>query len=547
MLSAKYIKNRNSISNDIKTINSSKNFKRLHLDIPNSNSSNSVEKNKILKLLNFDHMKKINISEMNNKITEPNKIIFSNLRLRNLQILSNDSSLNKLGKSTLDVNKMFGKIKLPKNKEKEEIKKVHNEKFFSFKNEYILKFAKNAEYFNTFEKNSELISENRKDNFNENFKKIKRMLKNITNIFFNDYKVKINNDEDSKLEIFDRKSGFYKYKTNLKAKSNKSLDLPRIFATLPNEDISDLSIIEKNSVCESKMDENLNIKNKDIISGWHQFCTLMNKFISLIFTELRENKENIRKLNQKLKDYEVRLENSTKEIDKMQSFLSKYEVNSKIFLKIKNEKEIEKVKSIFNKKENEYILSNFRLKNEIKNLTSLLDENQKYYHKCKELENDINKGKQKNEELKYFYNQELQAKNMENIIHTEKEEQLELKIKELEKVIKGLQNDKDEYKKKYIENQIKVKNLSMNMNERNENILMQNEEIEWFVREYGKLNNNYLNIKRDLNNIENSLLNKMKKQEGNITKDEKNSNNKEEEDDNNESENSFLENMFQIK
>ena len=547
MLSAKYIKNRNSISNDIKNINSSKNFKRLHLDIPNSNSSNSVEKNKILKLLNFDHMKKINISEMNNKITEPNKIIFSNLRLRNLQILSNDSSLNKLGKSTLDVNKMFGKINLPKNKEKEEIKKVHNQKFFSFKNEYILKFAKNAEYFNTFEKNSELISENRKDNFNENFKKIKRMLKNITNLFFNDYKVKINNDEDSKLEIFDRKSGFYKYKTNLKAKSNKSLDLPRIFATLPNEDISDLSIIEKNSVCESKMDENLNIKNKDIISGWHQFCTLMNKFISLIFTELRENKENIRKLNQKLKDYEVRLENSTKEIDKMQSFLSKYEVNSKIFLKIKNEKEIEKVKSIFNKKENEYILSNFRLKNEIKNLTSLLDENQKYYHKCKELENDINKGKQKNEELKYFYNQELQAKNMENIIHTEKEEQLELKIKELEKVIQGLQNDKDEYKKKYIENQIKVKNLSMNMNERNENILMQNEEIEWFVREYGKLNNNYLNIKRDLNNIENSLLNKMKKQEGNITKDEKNSNNKEEEDDNNESENSFLENMFQIK
>ena len=547
MLSAKYIKNRNSISNDIKNINSSKNFKRLHLDIPNSNSSNSVEKNKILKLLNFDHMKKINISEMNNKITEPNKIIFSNLRLRNLQILSNDSSLNKLGKSTLDVNKMFGKINLPKNKEKEEIKKVHNEKFFSFKNEYILKFAKNAEYFNTFEKNSELISENRKDNFNENFKKIKRMLKNITNIFFNDYKVKINNDEDSKLEIFDRKSGFYKYKTNLKAKSNKSLDLPRIFATLPNEDISDLSIIEKNSVCESKMDENLNIKNKDIISGWHQFCTLMNKFISLIFTELRENKENIGKLNQKLKDYEVRLENSSKEIDKMQSFLSKYEVNSKIFLKIKNEKEIEKVKSIFNKKENEYILSNFRLKNEIKNLTSLLDENQKYYHKCKELENDINKGKQKNEELKYFYNQELQAKNMENIIHTEKEEQLELKIKELEKVIQGLQNDKDEYKKKYIENQIKVKNLSMNMNERNENILMQNEEIEWFVREYGKLNNNYLNIKRDLNNIENSLLNKMKKQEGNITKDEKNSNNKEEEDDNNESENSFLENMFQIK
>ena len=115
MLSAKYIKNRNN-SNDFKTINSSKNFKRPHLDISNSNSSNSIEKNKILKLLNFDHMKRINISDINNKITEPNRIIFSNLRLRNLQILSNDSSINKLGKSTLDVNKIFGKINPPKKK-----------------------------------------------------------------------------------------------------------------------------------------------------------------------------------------------------------------------------------------------------------------------------------------------------------------------------------------------------------------------------------------------------------------------------------------------
>ena len=229
----------------------------------------------------------------------------------------------------------------------------------------------------------------------------------------------------------------------------------------------------------------------------------------------------------------------------MKSFLNKYEVNSKIFLKIKNEKEIEKIKSLYNKKENEYILTNFRLKNEIKNLTSLLDENQKYYNKCKELQNDIDKGKQKNEELKDYFNQELQVKNMENIIHTEKEEDLEQKIKELEKDIQILQKDKDEYKRKYIENQIKIKNLDMNINERNENILMQNEEIEWFIREYNKLNNNYINIKKDFHNIENSLLNKLKNQEQ--IKEENKENNKEENNDKNESEKSFLENMFEIQ
>ena len=546
MLSAKYIKNRNN-SNDIKTINSSKNFKRAHLDISNSNSnsSNSIEKNKILKLFNFDHIKRINVSDINNKITEPNRIIFSNLRLRNLQILTNDSSLNKIGKSTLDVNKIFGKINPPKKKEKGLIKKEPNEKFISFKNEYILKFSKISEYFNTFEKNSELISENRKDSYYDIFTKIKRLLKNITNLFFNDYKVKINNDEDSKFETLDIKSGFYKYKNNIKKSSNKSLDLPRIFTTLQNDDINDLSNIEKNSVSESKIEENFNIKNKNIISEWYQICFLINKFISLIFTDLRENKEIIRKSNQKLKDYESRLENNKKEIENMKSFLNKYEVNSKIFLKIKNEKEIEKIKSIYNQKENEYILTNFRLKNEIKNLTSLLDENQKYYNKCKELQNVIDKSKQKNEELKDYFNQELQVKNMENIVHTEKEEELEEKINELEKDIQVLQKDKDEYKRKYIENQIKIKNLYMNMNERNENILMQNEEIEWFVREYNKLNNNYLNIKKDFHNIENSLLNKLKKQEQ--SKEENKDNNKEESNDKNESDKSFLENMFEIQ
>ena len=83
----------------------------------------------------------------------------------------------------------------------------------------------------------------------------------------------------------------------------------------------------------------------------------------------------------KIKEGEIRLGNNNKEIESMKSFLNKYEVNSKIYLKIKNEKEIEKMKSIFNKKENEYILTNFRLKTEINNLTSLLEENQKYFNK----------------------------------------------------------------------------------------------------------------------------------------------------------------------
>ena len=555
--SAKYIKDRSN-SNNTKVINSSKNYKRPHLDIAISTSPNSAEKKKILKLLNFDRLKRVNISAINNQITEPNKNIFSNILIKNLQILSNDKGINKLGKSTLDVKKIFGKINIKKKREteKEEIKDVPNEKLLSFKNEYILKFAKNYEYFNNLGKNSELISESKKEHFLDFFKKIKRILINQTNIFFDDYKMK-NKEENFKFETLDIKSGFYKYKSN---QSNKSLELPKIFTTLQNEELSEISTIEKNKLKENKIEEKLNSKNKEIISSWYQLCTLINKFLSLIFNELKESKEYIRQITQKLKDYEVRSEKNNKEIEHMKSFLDKYEVNSKIFLKIKNEKEIEKMKLIFNKKENEYILSNYQLKTEIKNLTSLLEENQKYYNLYKQLEKGKDIDKKKNEELKYFYNLELQEKNMENIIHTENEEELNKKIDELNKVIEGLKSDKDEYKKKDIENKIKIKNLIMNINEKNENIRMQNEEIEWFIREYNKLNNNYLDTKKDLRNIENLLLTKMKGKENNKernelekNKEEKsdkndNKNEKDDEKDNeqSESEKSFLENIFQI-
>ena len=544
MITPKIIKSR-SKSNDMKNINSSKSFKSPQLDISESDSSNSLETNKILKLLKVDSLKKINISRINNRITEPNKLIFSNIRLRNLQILSNDSSLNRLGKSTLDVNKIFGKINLKKIPEKEEIKRVSNEKLILFKNEYILKFARNAEIFNNFEKNSDLISDNKIDNFKDIFMKIKRILKNQANLFFDNLNIKNNIEEDSKQDKNDIKSGFYKYK------SSKKYILPKIFKTLPNEEPNEL---ENSNIENSRIDSTLNIKNKEtIITGWYQLCSLMNKFIFLIFSELKDSKDNIRKLNQKLKDYEVRLDNNKKEIENMKSFLNKYEVNSKIFLKIKNEKEIEKIKSTFNKKENEYILSNYKLKSEIKNLTSLLDENMKYYNNCKELEKEIEIGKKKNEDLKSFYNQELHEKNMENIIKSEKEDELLEKIKELENIIEGLQNDKDEYKKKEVENEIKIRNLYMNIQEKNENIAMQNEEVEWFLREYQKLNSLYLDTKKDLRNIENALLTKMKDKENKKDENEsgplkkKSSEINEKDKDKSDNENSFLEDMFQME
>ena len=97
----------------------------------------------------------------------------------------------------------------------------------------------------------------------------------------------------------------------------------------------------------------------------------------------------------------------------------------------------------------------------------------------------------------------------------------------------------------------------MNIQEKNENIVMQNEEVEWFIREYKKLNTTYLDTKKDLRNIENALLTKMKDKENKKEENEselpkkKNSENKEKDKDNqkekSDNENSFLEDMFQME
>jgi chromosome segregation ATPase len=212
-------------------------------------------------------------------------------------------------------------------------------------------------------------------------------------------------------------------------------------------------------------------------------------------------------------EYEIRLANNNKEIENMKKFLNKYEVSSKIYLKIKNEKELDKVKASFNQKENQYILSIYKLEEEIKTLTSLLDHNQKYYHQCKDLQKEIDIGKKKNEELKFMFNQEMHEKNIERAIERETEEDLLQKMENLNEIIEELKKEADTRRKNDIENQIKIKKLNMILEEKNENIMMLNEELDIYIRELNKVRNSLNITKIELNNLENVILNTIKEKD----------------------------------
>ena len=73
------------------------------------------------------------------------------------------------------------------------------------------------------------------------------------------------------------------------------------------------------------------------------------------------------------------------------------------------------------------------------------------------------------------------------------------KVNELEDTIDELKEEIEMNKRKEIEANAKLSKMMMILHEKNENILMLNEELEWFMREYNKKKN-------DLKVLENGVF-----------------------------------------
>ena len=502
MLSPINVKNK---SNDFFTISSNKNIYSSKSKLVKI--TNVPRNNQLLRLIQINPLKSsdqpLSPKHYKNNLTEVSNVKY--IPKRFAPGLSVEIPLKNIGRSTLDCKKLFAQKEGKSDMEKfdENNKKSANIKTNSFKNEYIVKFSNNYNIFNKLEKYFEFISSENQNNFQTLFSKLKESLKSQIKILFsnnNNYydKEKIKNYAE------DMKSGFYKYR------NDKTFSLPKIVTTITHDESIDISNTEPSS---TKNNETENVNFKSISMELNEFGSLLNKFLNIILNDLRHCKNSNKKINQKMTEYEIRLANNNKEIENMKKFLNKYEVSSKIYLKIKNEKELDKVKASFNQKENQYILSIYKLEEEIKTLTSLLDHNQKYYQECKDLQKEIDIGKKKNEELKFMFNQEMHEKNIERAIERETEEELTHKMDNLNEIIEDLKKEADNRRKNDIENQIKIKKLNMRLDEKNENIMMLNEELEWYIRELNKVKNSLHITKIELNNLENVILNTIKEKD----------------------------------
>lgn len=243
--------------------------------------------------------------------------------------------------------------------------------------------------------------------------------------------------------------------------------------------------------------------NKPVITLCCEYNNLMNKYCEFIFTELQGEKEQNMKLRKKNFELETNYQTKSNELSKLQSFVNRYDVSNKIHLKQGKEQTIEQIKHTFVQKENSYLLTIYRLEDEIRDLTALLEKNKEYYEKFKETEKKVEEKKKQNEEMRFVFNKELHDKAIENAISKDKEYELNEKIGELMKEIAKLKEDSEAKQREFVETTAQVKKMQMNIGQYKERILMMNEEMEQYILNWEREKNDHFNTAQALNALEN--------------------------------------------
>ena len=193
----------------------------------------------------------------------------------------------------------------------------------------------------------------------------------------------------------------------------------------------------------------------------------------------------------------------------------RYDIKNQIILKQSKEESIGNLKQVFSEKENLYLISIYKLEQEIKDLTNLLDANKDIYFKFKESEKKNKINQAINDEMRFAFNKELHDRNIDIAIEKDKQEELTIKIKELEKSIENLKENEEKYRRDKIEILATIKKLNMNLDEKNECLHMLNEECDDYYIKYINEKNNHNNTIIALHSLENKLQ-KVKESKNNL-------------------------------
>lgn len=414
--------------------------------------------------------------------------------------------LPSLGKASLDYSKTFNtektidcnknktlivfdsnKKNIIRNKPNGLDKIIKNENIIEFKNKYILKFAEYSDSFGKIYQLNDIIDDTRKIEFRELYGKISKSLELQSQLLLNDIDAEFT--------------------------SNKRNNKNTIYINPYSTATSSSSSITRDILFNKNQDNKINEQIRQIIFLISDYNNYIIKFLHLLNKEIKDNKRNYMKLLKINYDYELKINSQTKKLDDIKNYFEKYNIHKKINGEKVKENTIKSIKSQFLKKENEYLMHNFQLKDEIFSLVKLLDKNKGYFNKYKDAKKEIDDNKKSTDILRMEFNKELQDKNLEYALEKDQKEELYTKLDELEETIKELKEEKENNKRLEIENNAQILKMKIVLNEKNEHLMMMNEELEHYIREYEKEKYNYQNSLNSLRALENRIYNEEKQKE----------------------------------
>ena len=319
-----------------------------------------------------------------------------------------------------------------------------------FKTNYLFKYAQNADNFYKLEKNNMVIREEKRRMYDQLYIKLRKALESQTRLFFD----------------------------------NRNF----------TGNISPLLV-------------------KNLIIFCFDFNNNVNRFCNFLVNELKNEKEQNMKLLKKNYEQDLKLASKIKELDELNEYLNRYDVSNKILSRKSKEESLGEIKGNFFQKENAYLLTIYKLEQEIKDLTKLLDKNKEYYNKFKESEKIIEEKNNLNDEMRFAFNKELNERNVQYAIERDKEEELIMKIKDMENYFNQYKKDDEKSKLYEIELQSQIKRLKGINMEKNERIRMINEELEYFIYLYNKEKKNHSYTYNALQALEKKVLKEKEQRE----------------------------------
>ena len=222
----------------------------------------------------------------------------------------------------------------------------------------------------------------------------------------------------------------------------------------------------------------------------YNFCLQTAKLQKFFYDEMHYMKNDNLFLKQKFNSQEIELNSKNKDITEVNKYIVKYDLTNKIKFGKQKELKIEKIKTQFENKESFYVMTIYKLQEEIKNLHEVLE-------KYKGDESNKSNLKQKYKNL----NDEFQnEKDMLISSYNQKHHDWRLliqRINSLSDKLSDVETENSKYKEKEMDMQnnriqleAKIKNLNNILNEKNneiDNLKEENQIIKNKLESQGKL------------------------------------------------------------